>query len=86
MVDVKVLSTDCSRCRELEKLLDEVLAGLPAGAVHSQKVSDITEIAAFGVLAVPALLINGEVKSVGNVPAKAVLTDWLTKALEGEKE
>jgi small redox-active disulfide protein 2 len=34
-----------------------------------EKVSDVNQIMAFGVMMTPALVVNGEVKSVGKVPS-----------------
>ena len=48
--------------------------GLPATVEH---IRDVKEIAALGVVGVPALLINGEVKAVGSVPTKAMIKEWL---------
>lgn len=38
------------------------------------------EIGAYGVMGTPALIMNGKVKSVGKVPAKKQLKDWLIEA------
>ena len=40
----------------------------------------IKEIGKYGVMGSPALLINGKVKSVGKVPPKNKLKEWLTEA------
>ncbi|MCK5654623.1 MAG: thioredoxin family protein [Dehalococcoidia bacterium] len=45
-------------------------------------VTDIKEIGKYGVMGTPALIINGEVKSVGSVPPKNKLIEWLKKAQE----
>ena len=41
------------------------------------KVTDITEIAARGVMLTPALLIDGEIKAVGKVPPVDEIKGWL---------
>jgi hypothetical protein len=45
-----------------------------------EHVRDIKEIGRLGVMGMPGLLINGEVKSVGKVPPKAKLIQWLEEA------
>ena len=40
-------------------------------------VTDIKEIGKYGVMGTPALILNSEVKSVGRVPAKAKIKEWL---------
>jgi protein-disulfide isomerase len=57
----------------------EVMAetGIAADIEH---VRDIREIGKYGVLGMPALIINGEVKSVGKVPPRKRLEEWLKEA------
>ena len=53
-------------------------------------VNDFEAIVDLGVYAVPGLLIDGELKSVGRVPDLNELLDWLdvtgTHALSGQSE
>jgi len=42
-------------------------------------VTDIKKIGKYGVMGTPALIINGEVKSVGSVPPKAKIKEWLSE-------
>ena len=37
------------------------------------------EIAGYGVFGTPAVVVDGEVKSVGNIPKKDEIMGWLTK-------
>ena len=54
----------CSRCNQLEKDVFNALAELDVAA-DVQKIEDIKEIMSFKVMAMPALVINGKVKSAG---------------------
>ena len=65
---IKVLGPGCMNCRTLEKRTQEAVAalGIPA-AVH--KVEDIMQIATYGILRTPGLVINEKVVSYGRVPA-----------------
>lgn len=78
---IKVLGSGCVNCRRLEALVREVVGelGVPA---EIEKVTDFREIASYGILATPGLVIDGEVKSAGRIPNKAELTTWVTSALE----
>ena len=78
-IQLKVLGPGCSQCDRLEQELMQVMAetGIMADIEH---VRDIKEIGRYGVMGTPALLINGKVKSVGKVPHKAKLQEWLTEA------
>jgi hypothetical protein len=85
-VDIKVLGPGCSQCDSMEKLIMETLAEiqLPASVDH---VRDMKEIARYGIMGVPALLINGKVVCTGSVPPRNKLKSWLLDAkarLSGE--
>lgn len=76
---VKVLGPGCPECNRLEKDLMAVLTELklPADLEH---VRDIQEIACYGVMGSPALVINGKVVAVGRVPSRNQLREWLKAA------
>jgi hypothetical protein len=76
---IKVLSPGCARCNQLEQDLMAVMAemNLPADIEH---VIDIAEIGSYGVMGTPALIVNGAVKSVGSLPPKTKLKQWLQDA------
>ncbi|MGZ5502773.1 MAG: thioredoxin family protein, partial [Halobacteriota archaeon] len=44
------------------------------------KVTQQRDILAYPVLAVPALVINEEVKAFGRLPSKKEIADWLIQA------
>lgn len=66
---IQVLGTGCAKCNELEKLVKTLVAEANATATV-EKVTDIQKIASMGVFATPVLVIDGEVKAVGGIPAK----------------
>jgi small redox-active disulfide protein 2 len=73
---IKVLGPGCPSCDKLEQDLMAVMAelNLPADLEH---VRDVKEIACYGVMGSPALVINGKVVAVGRVPSKSQLREWL---------
>jgi small redox-active disulfide protein 2 len=80
-LEIKVLGPGCAQCDRLEQELMAVMAEIRvAGSV--EHVRDVKEIARYGVLGTPALIINGKVKSVGKVPSRANLKEWLNEAKE----
>ena len=84
---ILVLGEGCPRCRQLEKSILELLSelNLPAGVDH---VTAPVEIARYGVMGMPALVIGGRVVWVGSVPPKNRLKQWLEEAQKeslGEK-
>ena len=77
-MNIKVLGPGCSRCKQVEKIVKEAVkeAGVEANV---EKVTDIMEIAGFGVLGTPAVVIEGKVKSVGKIPKKKDIIEWINK-------
>lgn len=78
-IDVKVLGPGCGNCKRLYAETEKAVAqlGVP---VAIAKVEDIREIMAYKILATPALVINGEIKSAGRIPNAAEITTWLATA------
>lgn len=73
-MDIKVLGAGCANCNMLEQMVINVLAenNIDAGVTH---ITDFKEIASYGVMSTPALIIDGQVKAAGVVPSKAKLTE-----------
>ena len=65
---VQVLGPGCPNC---EKLKDHVETAVEQLGIEAsvEKVTDIMRITALGVMATPALVVDGEVKIVGKVPS-----------------
>lgn len=78
-LEIKVLGQGCVQCDRLERDLMEVMAEMDIAA-DLEHVRDIKEIGKYGVMGMPALIINGKVMSVGRVPPKAKLKEWLAEA------
>lgn len=73
---IKVLGPGCPKCRQTEQVVKEAVA--EAGVVAEiEKVTDIVEIASYGVFGTPAVLVDDEVKSVGRIPKKEDVLAWL---------
>jgi hypothetical protein len=78
-LEVKVLGPGCPRCEKLEQDLMAMMAELNIAA-DLEHVRDPIDIANYGVMGSPGLIINGEVKAVGSVPPKSKLKEWLMEA------
>jgi small redox-active disulfide protein 2 len=78
-MDIKILGAGCPRCEELKKRTLNVLAELGIAA-KVEKVTDIKEIAAFGVMATPALVVDGKVVSAGRIPRAEEIKGWVLEA------
>jgi small redox-active disulfide protein 2 len=77
-MEIKVLGPGCPKCQQVEKIVKETVAETGVDA-KIEKVSDAMEIAGYGVFGTPAVVVDGEVKSVGKIPTKDQIKEWVTK-------
>jgi small redox-active disulfide protein 2 len=68
MKKLQVLGPGCPKCVELTKRTETAAANL-GGDFEVEKVTDLGKIMSFGICATPALVMDGEVKVVGQVPS-----------------
>ena len=75
-MEIKILGSGCSKCQSTEKNVKEALAesGLD---VQVDKVTEVMEIAKYGVFITPAVIIDGKVKSVGKIPDTEEIKIWI---------
>ena len=72
MKKLQILGTGCSKCQSLTEQVEQAAKEL--GIEHEiEKVTDLREIIAFGVMTTPALAVDGQVKVAGNIPSIAEL-------------
>lgn len=76
-MEIKILGTGCTKCQMLEALTHEAADELGLTA-EFEKVTDPGEIASWGVMATPALVIDDAVVVAGRVPSKADITALLS--------
>ena len=76
-MEIKVLGPGCPKCRQTEKIVKEAVseAGVEA---FVEKITDVLEIAGYGVFGTPAVVVDGDVKSVGKIPSKEDVKSWLS--------
>ena len=75
---VKVLGSGCARCQALEKAAKEALAELGMDTTIDH-VTDFAQIASYGVMSTPALVVDGKVVSYGKVLSKDEVKSLLQK-------
>jgi small redox-active disulfide protein 2 len=80
-LEVVILGPGCAQCSSLEMNVRNVMAemNLAGDLMH---VTDTKEIGRYGVMGVPALIINGKVVAVGSVPEKKKIRQWLSEAAQ----
>lgn len=76
---IKILGSGCAKCNQLEAATKEALLelGMDAAIEH---VTDFTQIAAYGVMSTPALVVDGKVISYGKVLKKDEVVALIQKA------
>jgi small redox-active disulfide protein 2 len=75
-MEIKVLGPGCPKCEKTEKIVKEAVAESGVEA-HVEKIKDVMEIAQYGVFGTPAVVVDGQVKSVGKIPEKKEIFTWL---------
>ncbi|MCP4658597.1 MAG: thioredoxin family protein [bacterium] len=78
MRKIQILGTGCLRCQQLaenaERAVREV--GVP---YEIEKVTDLDEITKFGLIATPALIVNGHIAAAGDVLSVEDIQEILSK-------
>ena len=74
---VKILGSGCTKCNQLETATKEALEQLGMDTTIDH-VTDFSQIAAYGVMTTPALVVDGKVVSYG----KVLKTDEVVKILQ----
>lgn len=76
MKKLQILGTGCAKCQKLADTTKQAADNIGL-EYEIEKVSDINQIMAFGVMTTPALAIDGQVVVVGKVPAVAEIEKLL---------
>jgi small redox-active disulfide protein 2 len=76
MKNVKVLGTGCANCKATVKLIEDA-ARAKGVAVDLEKVENIADIMAYGVISTPGVVIDGTVVHAGGVPDRKKVESWL---------
>jgi len=77
---IEILGPGCPKCMKLAENAEQAAKQLGVDA-EIVKVTDISEMTKRGVMMTPALVIDGEVKSVGKVPNPTEIVTYLTDSL-----
>ncbi len=77
-MEIKILGPGCPKCKQTEEIVRKTVADIGVDA-NVEKVSDLMKIAGYGVFGTPAVVVDGEVKSVGKIPTKDEIKTWIGK-------
>ena len=75
-MEIKILGPGCKKCETTKKNVEEAVTEAGLNAIVT-KVTDAMEIAKHGVFGTPAVVLDGEVKSVGKIPSKDEIKSWI---------
>lgn len=73
---VKVLGSGCSKCRATAEAIRTTAATLGV-VIELEKIEDFAQIASFGVMAVPGVVVDGVVVHTGSVPNAQAIERWI---------
>lgn len=75
-MEIKILGPGCPKCQQTEKVVKEAVAECGVNA-QVEKVTNLLDIASYGVFGTPAVVVDGKVKSVGKIPVKEDVLSWI---------
>lgn len=77
MKNIKVLGPGCSRCQTTEDMVKDAASALGMD-VEIEKVTDYAEMAKYGIVSTPGIVIDGKVVHAGGLPKAEDLKRWLS--------
>jgi small redox-active disulfide protein 2 len=78
-MEIKILGTGCSNCKNLEKAAREAVAELNLDATVIKE-EDIVKIMSYGIMRTPGLVVNEKVMVYGRVPSVKEIKEILQKS------
>ena len=79
---IKILGSGCKKCEKLEESVKKAVIELNLN-LPIRHITDFTQIASYGVMSTPALVLNGEVISFGKVLSIEEVKHILSVKMEG---
>jgi len=76
---IEVFGPGCAKCKQTAQIMSLAAerSGRPEGDVHIQKIEDLRIAAMRGVMATPAVAIDGRIVSQGKVPTVDEALGWI---------
>ena len=76
MKRIEILGTGCPKCKQLAANAEQAATELGI-EYELEKVTDINDVMKFGVMMMPGIAVDGEVKASGKVVAADQIKPWL---------
>jgi small redox-active disulfide protein 2 len=76
MKDIKVLGPGCKRCQATQDMVEAAARDLGV-EISIKKVTDYAEMAKYGIVSTPGIVIDGKVIHSGGLPKEDDLKRWL---------
>jgi small redox-active disulfide protein 2 len=75
---IEILGTGCAKCKKTKEIIEKVLkeTGVEAEVV---KVEDVEKILNYGVMVTPAVVVDGDLKTVGKAPDEKEVRKWISQ-------
>ncbi len=80
-MEIKILGPGCPKCGKLYEQAARAVADTGVDATLT-KVEQLDQIASYGVVFPPGLVIDGELKSAGKVPRVNRIAQWIREAAD----
>jgi len=76
---IRIFGPGCVSCNSLQNLVIEIVSAMNIPA-DIEQIHDPDEIGRAGILNTPALMINGQIRSMGLLPTRAQVEEWIRTA------
>ena len=76
MKNIKVLGTGCANCKTTMKLIGDA-AKEKGVEIKLEKIEQLQDIMAYGVMSTPGVVVDGKVVHAGGVPSRDKIAGWL---------
>jgi len=74
---IKIFGPGCAKCQLLAANIQKAAEELGLNDVKIEKISDIEKIIEEGIMGMPAIMIDNELKVAGRVPDTEEIKTWL---------
>lgn len=76
MKNIKVLGSGCKNCETTANLI-KVAADQEGVEIELEKITDIAEIMAYGVMSTPGVVVDGTLVHAGGLPGPEQIRQWV---------